>query len=238
MNLPEWDTLTKAGEVPPPSPETLARAQSAVREAAGRDVAGWSVVAGRRRSRRQLLVPALGVATVAVVAVVGSLLAGPSSDAPPVAGDQPTPTGTMPSYRGHDAAASCVGSPEEGDWLKKQAFAFDGTVLTVEEPAAALPEHLRELHTVVTFKVTNWYKGGDGSTVRALVPGPADPSRATWNSYSGYGLPFHLGDRMLVSGQIFGNVPASLVNWVAWSCGFTGLYDDKTARQWAETFGN
>jgi hypothetical protein len=235
MNLPEWDTLTKAGEVPPPSPETLARAQFAVREAAGRDVAGWSVMAGRR-SRRQLLVPALGVATVAVVAVAGSLLAGPSPDAPPVAGDQPTPTGTMPSFRGDDTAASCVGSPEEGDWLKKQAFAFDGTVLTVEEPIATLPEHLREMYTVVTFKVTRWYKGGQGATVQALMPGPADPSRHDWNSVSGYGLPFQLGDRMLVSGQVFENLPASSVNWVGWACGFSGLYEAKTARLWAGTF--
>ncbi len=143
----------------------------------------------------------------------------------------------MPSYRGDDTAASCIRWPEDGDWLKKQAFAFDGTVLTVEEPAAALPEHLRRDHTVVTFKVTHWFKGGQASTVQALVPGPADPSRHNWNSVSGYGLPFQLGDRMLVSGQIFGNLPASLVNWVAWSCGFTGLYDAKTAQQWAGTFG-
>lgn len=234
MNL---DTLTKAGEVPPPSPEVLARAQSAVREAVGRDVAGWSVVA-TKRSRRRLLVPALCAATVAVVVVVGSLLAGPSPidspDDPPIAGGQPTQTAPMPSYRGGNSGASCVGPPE-GKWLRDQQFAFDGTVLTVEEPAAGHPLFMRQDYTVVTLQVNHWYKADRGPQVQVLLPGPTDPRHSDWTSE--LGLPFELGSRLLVSGKVYDGFAKPLVNWVGWSCGFSRKYDGQTARTWAETFG-
>ncbi|GAA3568618.1 hypothetical protein [Kribbella ginsengisoli] len=219
------DTLTKAGEVPPPSAETLARAQTAVREA----------VAGPLRPRRRVPLVALGVgAAVAVVAVVGAVVLGPEQDAPPVAGNQPSaptvpavPTGPTPSYRG-GGAESCVAAPE-GEWLRKQAFAFDGTVLAIEEPSAGHSLFIRRGYTMVTFKVNHWYKAGTADQVRVLVPGPVDPQWA--KNMSEAGLYFEVGSRLLVSGQLLGGEQA------AWSCGFSRPYDEGTARKWAGTFG-
>jgi hypothetical protein len=140
----------------------------------------------------------------------------------------------MPSYRGGNSSASCIGPPE-GKWLQDQQFAFDGTVLTIEEPAAGHPSFLRQDYTVVTFQVNHWYKADRETQVQVLVPGPTDPHQSDGNS-SELGLPFELGSRLLVSGNVYDGFAKPLVNWVAASCGFTRAYDDKTAREWAKTY--
>ncbi|MFI5712005.1 hypothetical protein [Kribbella sp. NPDC051620] len=206
------DTLVAAGEVPPPSAETLARAQAAVRQAAP--------------TRRRTPVMAMGIAAgVAVLAVVGAVVSGSQQETPPVAGNQPTaPT---PSYRS-GGAASCVAAPE-GEWLRKQAFAFDGTVLTIEEPGDGPSLFIRQHYTLVTFKVGHWYKAGPAEQVQILVPGPVDPQTAAGSTEEG--LYFEVGSRLLVSGQVIGGVQT------AWSCGFSRPYNEGTAREWAGTFG-
>lgn len=218
--LPGWDTLTAAGEVPPLSEEALDRARTAVRNAA--DV---------RPARRRTPVVAVGAAAgVAAVAVVGALVFGPQHDAAPVAGGEPTI-----SYRGLGPLIACVGRPE-GERLRNQAFAFDGTVLTMEEPSPAHSVGVRENFSLVTFKVNHWYKAGGVAQVQVLMPGPEDPRLSP--PENDWGLAFKVGSRLLVSGLVLDGVPADLVNRQASACGFSRFYNDGIAGEWQKTFGN
>jgi hypothetical protein len=173
--------------------------------------------------------------SVTAAAAVTALIVGPQDDKEPVASNPPPPVAApMPSYRGGDSAASCVGAPK-GDWLRKHAFAFDGTVLAIEEPAPGHSVFYRRNYTSVTFKVNHWYKAGGGAQVRILMPGPADPRSE--QHVSAYGVFFELGSRLLVSGNVVEGVPASQVNLAGSRCGFCRSYDRRTVREWLEPFG-
>lgn len=219
------DTLTKAGEVPPPSDETLARAQTAVRNAAA---------AAPARPRQRVPMVAVGAAAgVAAVALVGALVFGPQHAASPLPADGPAASPTI-SYRGLGPLVSCAVTPE-GANLRKQAFAFDGTVLTMEEPAPGHSLGVRQNFSLVTFKVNHWYKAGSAAQIQVLMPGPEDP-RPPYGQPE-YGLAFKVGSRLLVSGQVLDGVPADLVNREGSACGFSRFYGDAVAREWAKTFG-
>ena len=112
--------------------------------------------------------------------------------------------------------------------LKGRAFAFDGTVLRtagMQPPAdgsGALDGYL-----TVTFKVAQWFKGGDQATVTLDMIGPTINSAQKMS----YGV----GSRLLVSGEPrFGGRPLQAA--IAWACGFTRYYDQDTAALWRQAF--
>lgn len=223
--IPGWDTLTAAGEVQPASPETLARAQLAVQEATA-------------EQRRRPTLPVLSAAAVVVVvAVIGTLVVKPFGDDPPVAGDQPTPavsrpTASAPRYLDDGVAQCAYGyTPQQ---LKKQPFAFDGTVVSIARPGTAYPNYLREMYSVVTFNVEEWFKPAGGTEIQVLLQGPT-PARPD-NDYV-YGFPYTVGSRLLITGAVLDNISSSLVNEIAWNCHFSRFYDEASAREWREAFG-
>lgn len=89
--------------------------------------------------------------------------------------------------------------------LQNREFAFDGTVDGIDG-------------TMVTFRVNQWFRGGegdsvtlDGGTLLAITP----DSDTTLQP----------GGRYLVAGD----------ETFAWGCGFTREYDSTTAQEWAST---
>lgn len=220
MNLPEWDTLTKTGEVPPPSPETLAHAHSAVRRAAAAEA-----------PRRRHLVPLLAAAAVAA-AIVGTLVVNPfqSDPPPPVAVDQPTPAVPAPTASTTIQVSGSCRVSYSLEELKKVGFAFDGTVVSaVRAPGVAPMGH------TVTFTVHRWFKGNGGQQVRALIwlpPQGGDPVVT-----SSVGPEYSIGSRMLVSGSSIRGGPDPLKDPVVWGCDFTRPYTASDAATWQKVFG-
>lgn len=207
--LPGWDELTAAGRVAPPSPEVLARSRSAVRVA---------------RPRRWL-VPVLAVVATAAVIAAGAVVLRPDP-APPVASE--------PVYlQGGPDDAICAGrySPER---LKQLPFAFDGTVTEVEvRPVAPGPVKIsRAARVQVTFQVTEWFKGDDGSPIQVSMAVLGEVPRPGGNPY---GLPFKVGSRLLIAGDTTSGGSIQLSR--AWMCGFSRFYDDASAREWRAAFG-
>ena len=222
--IPGWDTLTAAGEVHPASPETLARAQHAVQKA----------TAGRRR--RPMLPVLSAAAVVAAVAVIGTLVVEPFGDDPPVAGDQPTPavsrpTASAPRYLDGGAVSSSCAYSYTPQQLKKQPFAFDGTVVSIARPGTAYPNYLRQDYSVVTFKVGEWFKSAGGTQTHVLLQGTIPPGPD--NDYVD-GFPYTVGSRLLITGAVLDNISSSLVNEIAWNCHFSRFYDVASAREWRE----
>lgn len=102
--------------------------------------------------------------------------------------------------------------------LRGRAFAFDGTVLELDDqahdPKAPKPDVVTGL---AVFKVNEWFKGG--SETEATV----------WMQRD-----VHVGDRLLVTGQPrWGGAP--LDDAIAWECGFTGAYAPARATEWRAT---
>ena len=144
---------------------------------------------------------------------------------------QSTAEDSPPDYRSgltSSFAASCVSrySPET---VRDRAFAFDGTVKSVETRVdPKLPAELARLGSQsqelpwVTFKVNQWFKGGGSPEVAIWVPRYAP--EGVW--------PLEPGDRLLAAGEYRWGQPPE--DPLAWGCGFTQLYTPEAAEQWAE----
>ena len=199
-----WDALKAAGAVPPPSPEALTHARSRL--------------SSRRRTVRRL-VPVVSLGVAAAI-VAGVLLVGPGAQ---LAG---------PRFL-EDGSASCAYgySPER---LRESAFAFDGTVVAIDQPTAAYGPYA-QMYSLVTFTVNEWFKPGeDGEQTRVLLPVSRTPRPS--GDYA-YGFPYEVGSRLLITGAVNPDMASSLVNQLAWACNFSRFYDKRSAREWRETLG-
>ncbi len=125
------------------------------------------------------------------------------------------------------SSASCVEQYDRAT-LKNRAFAFDGTVSRLApmpptaDGSAALPGY-----SAVTFKVHEWFRGGDQATVTVDMMSPQSAGAVS----SVEGLAYGVGSRLLVSGEPrYGGSPLNAP--IAWGCGFTRTYDRSTAETW------
>ncbi len=121
-------------------------------------------------------------------------------------------------------AASCM-SRYWPEMVRDRAFAFDGTVESVETRVdTKLPTEGSQSQELpwVTFKVNQWFKGEESSEVGIWVP--PHPQEGVW--------PLESGDRLLVAGEYRWGQPPE--DPLAWGCGFTQLYIPETAEQWAD----
>lgn len=132
----------------------------------------------------------------------------------------PNPTAGRTGALGSSAATSCVEEYTPAA-VSNRAFAFDGVVIDVAgsvsdqggEGDLGLPG--------VTFRVNQWFSGGEARTFRVDLQVPEDS--------------FDIGSRLLVSGESrWGE--ADLADAIAWGCGFTRYHDAKTAREWQQAF--
>ena len=152
----------------------------------------------------------------------------PISTSPTQSTATASPTTAPPSRTASSFAASCVSlySPET---VRDRAFAFDGTVKSVETRVdPKLPAELARLGSQsqelpwVTFKVNQWFKGGESPEVAIWVPRHAP--EGVW--------PLEPGDRLLAAGEYRWGQPPE--DPLAWGCGFTQLYTPEAAEQWAD----
>ena len=200
--------------------------EHAMRAALVNELVSFSFPATTRQPlRHRLLTPAFA-AMVAIPIVLAAVVVGAWMAGNPAPGRSASPVpiasrGPLPS----NLVASCV---ERYDLttLKRRVFAFDGTVLrtaAMQPPAdgsGALDGYL-----TVTFKVDQWFKGGDQATVTLDMIGPTINSAQQMS----YGV----GTRLLVSGEPrFGGRPLQAA--IAWGCGFTRYYDKDTAALWRQ----
>lgn len=123
-------------------------------------------------------------------------------------------------------AASCV-EQYSPDTLRNRAFAFDGTVVSIElrrDPKLQLEEEEDSRIPWVTFSVHRWYRGGSGDEVGVWVESlNIETSAGTIR-----GDP---GTRLLVAGEPrWGGAP--LDDAIAWPCGFTQPYTPEAAAEW------
>ena len=125
-------------------------------------------------------------------------------------------------------SASC-GFPYSPEAVRDRAFAFDGTVISVEtrvDPklSTELPRSGSQSQGLswVTFKVNQWFKGGQSAEKSIWVP--ADASRGVW--------PLEPGDRLLAAGEYRWGKPSE--DPLAWGCGFTRRYAPEAAGQRAD----
>jgi hypothetical protein len=126
--------------------------------------------------------------------------------------------------------ASCVEeySPRT---LRNRAFAFDGTVLSIEsrrDPQLEVEEEKDPRVPWVTFSVHRWYRGGSGDEVGVWVE--------FLNVESSAGtIRAEPGTRLLVAGEPrWGGAP--LDDAIAWPCGFTQPYSAEAAAEWEAAF--
>jgi hypothetical protein len=126
--------------------------------------------------------------------------------------------------------ASCVQeySPQT---LRDRAFAFDGTVLSIElrrDPNLDLEAEEDSRIPWVTFSVHRWYRGGSGDEVGVWVEFlDIETSAGTIRAEP--------GTRLLVAGEPrWGGAP--LDDAIAWSCGFTQPYSAQAAAEWEAAF--
>jgi hypothetical protein len=176
--MPGWDELNAAGRVQPVGPEALARSRSAVRVA---------------RPRRWLA-PVLAVVATAALIVAGAVVLRPDPG-------PSTPVASGPVYlHGGPDDAICAGRYSTGR-LKQLPFAFDGTVTEVEaRPMAPGPVQVSGAARLrVTFRVVEWFKGGDGSATQVSMAVLGEAPRLEGNPY---GLPFKAGSRLLIAGDV------------------------------------
>ena len=113
-------------------------------------------------------------------------------------------------------------SPET---VRERAFAFDGTVKSVEMRVDAnLPVEEGQAPNVAwtTFNVNQWFKGGESQEVEIWVD-PHTPG-GVW--------PVEPGDRLLIAGEYRWRQPPE--DPLAWGCGFTQRYTPEAAAQWGD----
>lgn len=178
--------------------------------------------AGTRRRRLAIAGAAAGLLLAAGSGTVAALHGSGAADR-----DRP-PAGTAPSGPlgdgsvALDAPTSCA-FPYDPDTLAERAgFAFDGSVTGIAETAPGGAQ--------VTFRVEEWFRGGEGDefTIEMFAPGVV----SIWGDNPSY----QLGSRLLVSGDDRGG-RERLVDPVVWYCGFTRTYGASTAAQWREALG-
>lgn len=199
-----------------------------------------------RRRRRMVAAWSSGAGTAVVLVAVGAFSAHgpvlpPKAQGPSAASVVPSSTRQVATAEGFDRAvpggplvdagmalASCAKGYSPAT-LAENAFAFDGTVLSIgpgitgRRPATGISA-LR----AVTFRVNAWFKGGSGETA---VVDMTQPSVA--GKYMDETVPsYRAGTRLLVSGAPrWGGAP--LDNAIAWGCGFTRYYSPEKAAEWA-----
>ncbi len=176
-------------------------------------------------ARRLLVLASAAAAGVLIVALVvstrdnrsGSPVAAATS--PTTTTDRPLTTSTEPLTTNSDGpmttspggpigAASCVEQYSLGT-LANRSLAFDGTVETADA-------------STVTFRVSQWFRGGDGDTVTLESNGLAGGVVSSNSS----GVTLEVGGRYLVAGE----------RPFVWGCGFTQAYEPNTAAEWATAF--
>jgi hypothetical protein len=171
---------------------------------------------------RQKSSPAKGVNVLRLRTVVlaGMLLlaacgreGGQFERAAPTAPLPPTPA-VAPGGGAVTSAASCV-ETYSLDTLKKRAYAFDGTVVSVSDAAPEGGEDAGAQR--VAFDVHRWFKGGSGAQTTRVAYGFGTVTSAG-------GAPHKVGDRLLVAGD----------EGIVWECGFTQAYDAQVAAQWEQ----
>lgn len=119
---------------------------------------------------------------------------------------------------GGDSMGMCLQYTEE--MLANQEFAFDGTVVSIDEAA---PQPGVDVPGVtVTFEVHRWFRGGEGSTATFDANGLVGETSL---ALTGPGL--EVGQRYLISGT----------DSFVWGCGYSLTYDTALADHWAELFG-
>lgn len=156
-------------------------------------------------TRRPLL---LAAALLAVLAASGAAIATRDNNQPATRQATATTT-TQPAITPGGSIGSCV-EMYNLDTLKRREAAFDGTVQAVDGDK-------------ITFNVTRWYRGGNGTTTTRN-------GASTLGSISSAGPSVALepGTRLLVSGD----------GGFAWGCGFTQPYDATVAAEWAQTLSS
>ena len=191
--------------VPPPYPPILMRAR-------------------RRRHNRSGIAAAIGALAAAAVATVVTVDAGDArreEDGPGIAApsaDQSPRHGAVQS----SGAFSCIErySPEA---LASRGFAFDGTVTSIAAPDQTGEADALNLQPV-TFAVHRWYTGERREEITVGMYAPMTSSIEVPS--------YRVGSRLLVSGEpLQGGF--ELTDPVAWGCGFTRYYDQRTASVWA-----
>jgi hypothetical protein len=126
--------------------------------------------------------------------------------------------------------ASCVEeySPRT---LRNRAFAFDGTVISIElrtDPKLEVEDEEDSRIPWVTFSVHRWYRGGSGDDVGVWLENlNIETSAGTVTAEP--------GTRLLVTGEPRrGGAP--LDDAIAWGCGFTRPYTAEAAEEWEAAF--
>lgn len=185
-----------------------------------------------RRRWQWVAVPAVVVATAAVVMAVAAL-SGNSGGEPetPLAGSpSSSPSNSADGRHGEltsGAGVSCVESYSPKA-VAQRSFAFDGTVTNVG-PGTTNREGEGQLRlSAVTFEVHEWFAGGTGATVTVDMMPPVEDGLMAEAGQS-YGV----GTRLLVSGEPRWGGSDPLADAIAWDmCGFTRYWDEQTAQAW------
>jgi hypothetical protein len=134
----------------------------------------------------------------------------------------PTPSRTALTSRQlfTSSLADCPETRTAPRSLEQGAFVFDGTVTAIGD-------------RLVTFSVTEWFRGGPAPTV--MVPFPK-PDGSSW--YGMHGLErdrYEIGTRLLVLGETRAHEPFDQ-GWVSTLCGPTSYYSPQLATVWRTYF--
>jgi hypothetical protein len=164
---------------------------------------------------------AFGVTAIAVVLTAGACEGQAAPD-------------TSPRDEGQAVAppaASCV-EQYSPDTLRHRAFAFDGSVASIElrsDPRLQLEQEEDVRIPWVTFSVHRWYRGGSGDEIGVWVEDlNVETSAGTIRAEP--------GTRLLVAGEPrWGGAP--LDDPIAWPCGFTRPYTPEAAAEWEAALG-
>jgi hypothetical protein len=128
-------------------------------------------------------------------------------------------------------SARCV-EEYSPDTLRNRAFAFDGTVVSIElrqDPNLEVQGGEDSREPWVTFSVHHWYRGGSGDEVGVWIE--------NLNMETSVGtITAEPGTRLLVAGEPrWGGAPFD--DAIAWACGFTQPYSPEVAAKWQATLG-
>jgi hypothetical protein len=180
--------------------------------------------------------------TCTVLAVLATACGGQGSTKQASPGERPegvtasSPTPSEPSGLaaartrtgpvGNDAGALCAqGYAPAG--ISTRSFAFDGTVTDISPGTSNKPGKGQMDTVAVSFSVTEWWRGGSGFTATVDMPRPGTARHENDESPPA----FQVGTRLLVAGEPrWGGAP--LEDAIAWPCGFTRYYDERTAAEW------
>ena len=114
-----------------------------------------------------------------------------------------------------------------------RAFAFDGVVTEIDSAESNRPDRGHLELVGVTFAVSEWFSGGNASTVNVDMDPPVSGAPRLPDGVPSYAV----GSRLLVSGEPrWGGAP--LEDAIAWGCEFTRYYDPATAQSWSRAFAD